>query len=41
MGRATYQEMAAYWAAVMPLELIEARSFECGVVAHVYRPRSR
>jgi dihydrofolate reductase len=24
----------------LPLALIEARSFECGAVAHVYRPRT-
>jgi dihydrofolate reductase len=27
--------------AVLRLGLIESRSFECGVVVHVYRPRSR
>jgi dihydrofolate reductase len=26
--------------AALPLELIEAKSFECGVVVHIYRPRT-
>jgi dihydrofolate reductase len=36
-GQALFAELAA----PLPLELIEARSFECGVVVHVYRPRRR
>jgi dihydrofolate reductase len=36
-GQALFAELPA----ALPLELIEARSFECGVVVHVYRPRSR
>jgi dihydrofolate reductase len=34
-GQALFAELPA----VLPLELVEARSFECGVVVHVYRPR--
>jgi dihydrofolate reductase len=33
-GRALFAELPA----VLRLELIEARSFECGVVVHIYRP---
>ncbi len=36
-GQALFAELPA----VLRLELIEARSFECGVVVHIYRPRSR
>jgi riboflavin biosynthesis pyrimidine reductase len=35
-GQALFAELPA----VMRLELVEARSFECGVVVHIYRPRS-
>jgi dihydrofolate reductase len=35
-GQALFAELPA----ALPLELIEARSFECGVVVHVYRPRN-
>jgi dihydrofolate reductase len=34
------QALFASLPAALPLELIEARSFECGVVVHVYRPRN-
>jgi dihydrofolate reductase len=34
------QALFASLPAAMRLELIEARSFECGVVVHVYRPRN-
>ncbi len=34
------QALFAGLPAAMRLELIEARSFECGVVVHVYRPRN-
>jgi dihydrofolate reductase len=33
------QALFAKLPALLPLELVEARSFECGVVVHVYRPR--
>jgi dihydrofolate reductase len=36
-GQALFAELPE----ALPLELIEARSFECGVVVHLYRPRSR
>ena len=36
-GQALFAELPA----ALPLELIEARSFECGVVVHIYRPRNR
>jgi dihydrofolate reductase len=36
-GQALFAELPE----AMRLELIEARSFECGVVVHVYRPPSR
>jgi dihydrofolate reductase len=36
-GQALFAELPA----PLRLELIEARSFECGVVAHIYRPRNR
>jgi dihydrofolate reductase len=36
-GQALFAELPA----ALPLELIEARSFECGVVVHLYRPRGR
>jgi len=36
-GQALFAELPA----ALRLDLIEARSFECGVVVHVYRPRSR
>jgi dihydrofolate reductase len=36
-GQALFAELPA----PLRLELIEARSFECGAVAHIYRPRSR
>jgi dihydrofolate reductase len=36
-GQALFAELPA----ALRLELIEARSFECGVVVHIYRPRSR
>jgi dihydrofolate reductase len=35
-GQALFAELPA----ALPLELIEARSFECGVVVHIYRPRN-
>jgi dihydrofolate reductase len=35
-GRALFAELPA----PLHLDLIEARSFECGVVVHVYRPRN-
>ena len=35
-GQALFAELPA----VMRLELVEARSFECGVVVHIYRPRN-
>jgi dihydrofolate reductase len=35
-GQALFAELPA----AMRLELIEARSFECGVVVHIYRPRT-
>ncbi|HWG64834.1 MAG TPA: dihydrofolate reductase, partial [Streptosporangiaceae bacterium] len=35
-GQALFAELPA----VLPLELTEATSFECGVVVHIYRPRS-
>jgi dihydrofolate reductase len=35
-GQALFAELPA----ALRLELIEARSFECGVVVHVYRPAS-
>jgi dihydrofolate reductase len=35
-GQALFAELPA----ALRLELIEARSFECGVVVHIYRPRS-
>ncbi len=34
------QALFAGLPAAMRLELIEARSFECGIVVHVYRPRN-
>ncbi len=36
-GQALFAELPA----ALHLELIEARSFECGVVVHIYRPPSR
>jgi dihydrofolate reductase len=36
-GQALFAELPA----AVRLELIEARSFECGVVVHVYRPPGR
>jgi dihydrofolate reductase len=36
-GQALFAELPG----ALRLELIEARSFECGVVVHIYRPRSR
>jgi dihydrofolate reductase len=36
-GQALFAELPV----ALRLELIEARSFECGVVVHIYRPRSR
>lgn len=36
-GQALFAELPA----ALPLELIEARSFERGIVVHVYRPRGR
>ena len=36
-GQALFAELPA----ALHLELIEARGFECGVVVHIYRPRSR
>ena len=36
-GQALFAELSA----ALHLELIEARSFECGVVVHIYRPPSR
>src|SRR5487761_804006 len=35
-GQALFAELSA----ALPLELIEARSFECGVVVHIYRARN-
>jgi dihydrofolate reductase len=35
-GQALFAELPA----PLPLELVEARGFTCGVVVHVYRPRS-
>lgn len=35
------QALFAQLSAAQHLELIEARSFACGVVVHIYRPRSR
>ena len=35
-GQALFVELPA----VMRLELVEARSFDCGVVVHIYRPRN-
>jgi dihydrofolate reductase len=35
-GQALFAELPA----ALSLELIEARSFECGVVVHIYRPRN-
>jgi riboflavin biosynthesis pyrimidine reductase len=34
-GQALFAELSA----PLRLELVEARSFSCGVVVHVYRPR--
>ena len=36
-GRALFEDLSA----PLRLDLIEARSFECGVVVHIYRPQSR
>jgi dihydrofolate reductase len=36
-GQALFADLPA----AVRLELIEARSFECGVVVHVYRPPAR
>ncbi len=36
-GQALFAELPA----ALHLELIEARSFECGVVVHIYRPPTR
>jgi hypothetical protein len=36
-GQALFAELPA----ALRLDLIEARSFECGVVVHIYRPPSR
>jgi dihydrofolate reductase len=36
-GQALFAELPA----ALPLDLIEARSFQCGVVVHIYRPRGR
>ena len=35
------QALFAALPAALPLELIEARAFQCGVVVHIYRPRGR
>src|SRR6266496_1751013 len=35
------QALFAQLSAALHLELIESRSFACGVVVHIYRPRSR
>ncbi len=35
------QSLFAQLPAALPLELIEARGFECGVVVHIYRRRGR
>lgn len=35
------QAVFAQPSATLRLELVEARSFPCGVVVHIYRPRSR
>lgn len=35
------QGLFTHLPAALRLELIEARSFECGVVEHIYRPRNR
>lgn len=34
------QALFAQLSTALPLELLEARSFECGVVVHIYRPRN-
>ena len=36
-GQALFAELPA----ALRLELVEARSFECGVVGHIYRPPGR
>lgn len=36
----TGQPLFAQLSAALRLELVEARSFECGVVVHVYRPQT-
>jgi hypothetical protein len=36
-GRALFEDLSA----PLRLSLVEARSFECGVVVHIYRPQSR
>ena len=36
-GRALFEDLSV----PLRLDLIEARSFECGVVVHIYRPQSR
>jgi dihydrofolate reductase len=36
-GRALFEDLSA----PLRLGLVEARSFECGVVVHIYRPQSR
>jgi dihydrofolate reductase len=38
MADGSGQGLFATLPAPLPLELVEARSFECGVVVHVYRP---
>ena len=35
----TWQALFAELSSPLRLELVEARSFSCGVVVHVYRPR--
>jgi hypothetical protein len=40
VAKAGGQALSGTLPAPLRLELIEARSFECGVAVHIYRPRN-